>query len=353
MFSSFDISSITGGLPGWVYSFGGSGASASSKLDTGEEKGVEGAQACGVVARSVRLAPRCSLALQAKAFEIKAIHDRVEEVAYQAFVESVIELKIIGDVINHEQSGQILLAIKRAAHREMFKSEGGYIRMRAVLLDAAQVDGIIRQVGKIVHDRDSKLTDARYSSICELLMGLDDHNTMVKEILLASWFGDDAFSDPDHIHLGEIKDRIRFYDRLSPALGFDVRRRLQECQAFWDRYFPGARVAGDVASRAFIRILEVRHTFGGAGVSYDPKSRQFVLVTTQDCRAVRHIISQADLDAPLVACLTDKSISHLFERRRVRNLIRSGETLEDPILDRDMTLRSLLLRYFPEVSFLS
>ena len=93
----------------------------------------------------------------------------------------------------------------------------GYIQSRTKL-PYEQVQEVIRNVGLIVHDRDTKLTDARYYTITDLTMALDDHNTMVKEILLKSWYKCPKFIDPHHTHLDEIKERAGFYATLNPQL---------------------------------------------------------------------------------------------------------------------------------------
>lgn len=291
----------------------------------------------GVLAgRSVRLAASCSPEEKMSADQVKSIHDRVEEIAYRALAEAIKVLGIKTDAITFEQSSQILLAIKTEAHRELFKKDG-YMSMRGVLLQRSQIEKVIANVGKIIHDRDSKLTDARYSRLSELLMGLDDHNTMVKEILLSSWFKDESFSDPDHVHLKEIKANVRFYESLAAHLDFDLEKALRERQAFWDKYFPGLRVGGE-ASSDFVQILEVRNALGCV---HNPAMNTIILGGS--------IVVGADrFEAPLISLLPRESHS-LFEQRREYNAIRRGYVEVPALLDPSITLREALRLYFPEI----
>ena len=276
---------------------------------------------------------QCSNEEQLKANEVKQIHDRIEEVAYRAFAQKVIELNITQDDITEEQSGQILCHIKSQAHREMYKV-GGYIDERGKLLNPTQVQEVLRNVGKIVHDRDTKLTDARYYTLSELLMGLDDHNTMVKEILLRSWYKCPKVSDAEHSHLEQIKEKVDFYVTLNGHLKFDFKQALKERKAFWDRYFPGKREASETSSQEFVNILEVRHYFE----------------STDNIKRKINVLKEANPDEKLEKLLTPEERLDLFEPRCKNNLVRRRSVNTLPLLqDQNMTVGEFFTKYFPEI----
>jgi hypothetical protein len=283
--------------------------------------------AISCVSKILHLGATCSEIEFANAMEIKRIHDLIEEVAYRAFVEKVKDLNIEHDCLTEEQSGRILSHIKAQAHREMYKKEGGYITERAKLLDPSQVQRVIQNGGRIVHDRDTKLTDARYYSLSELLLALDDHNTMVKEILLQSWYKCHNFSDRNHEHLEEIKERVNFYGTLSEQLKFNLQGALRDRKAFWDKYFPGKREANREISEQFVNIQEVRHY-------------------------MEHKVNTLkgfDLDEQLIRYLNEEEIIAYFEPRQIRNRVRCQEVQTVPLLaDRHITVRQFLSYYFPE-----
>ncbi len=127
----------------------------------------------------------------ADAVEIKLIHDRVEVAAYRGLQQAVVDLKLVtaGDKteISTEQSRTILHTyVKAAAHRVM-RAKDGYVTVRSNYLDSAQMAPIIKNVPLIVRDRDSKLTNATYSTFEGLVQALDDHNTLVNGILFNAW----------------------------------------------------------------------------------------------------------------------------------------------------------------------
>lgn len=278
--------------------------------------------------------------------EIKRIHDLVEEVAYRAFANAVIELGICEDSISCEQSNQILYRIKAEAHKEMYKKDG-YISQRTKLLEPSQVEKVITSVGRIVHDRDSKLTYARYNSLSTLLLGLDDHNTMVKEILVSSWFHDETFSDPDHTHLESVKEKAEFYTSLDKTLRFDLKKALQNRKQFWDQYFPGMRNDGPNLSEKFTQILEARTALGAEeGTRYDKSLEKFVLRIQS-----REIIIE-DLSKSLSDYLTPSEISILSDARTVNNAIYRRLHLVSGLFTAkelsEEAVESLLKRYLPE-----
>jgi hypothetical protein len=259
-----------------------------------------------------------------KADEIKRIHDRIEIVAYRAFVEKVIELEIKEDSITEEQSGQILDHIKRQAHVEMFKKETGYTAQRNILLNPSQFEVLKQHVATIVHDRDTKLTDARYYSLTDLLMALDVHNTMVKQILFQSWYKSFPVIDSDHTHLEGIKKEVDFYPALDQQLLFNLRTHLKIRQIFWDTYFPGKRDASNTDS--FINLIEVRH---------------FALHLIKD---------NMQTDAKLITILSEKDVNTLFEPRFLFNKVRDREIEIPPLIkNRELTVGRFINEYFPEV----
>ncbi len=280
----------------------------------------------GVIANARKLGTPCEEAQLLKTETVMGIHDQIEEVAYKAFADIVEELGIKGDAITEEQSGKILAYIKKQAHVEMYK-KGGYIAKRGDLLGKDQIQFLLGQVGKIIHDRDTKLTDARYHSLSSLLLALDDHNAAVKDILIKSWF---RCPVADPTHLDQVKERIRFYDRTNASLGIDLQAAVERKAEFWDRYFPGLRDATEIGqadrSAEFVRILEVRNMFGG--VNFMGKN----------------------LEAPLSAYVSINTAERLFQPRQVPNLVRRADMQATPLIsDSKITLGTFLRHYFPEV----
>ncbi len=295
-----------------------------------------------------KLGSECSEKEFDRAEQIKAIHNVIEEVAYRAFAEKVVQLGISQNVLTEEESGKILAHIKMKAHQEMYKKEGSYISERVKLLDSSQITEVMKNVGKIVHDRDTKLTDARYYTLSELLMGLDDHNTMVKEILVQSWYKCPKFSDSDHEHLEQIKENVSFYATLDKQLKFDLKESLKKCKMLWNEYFPGKREASEKTSKEFMNIQAVRHFFGElkqvpCEASDGLCSLQFVTPNQA------YTLKKVNLDVPLVTYLETADIKACFEQRILHNRVRCANQLGDALLeDKSLTMRQFLLRYFPE-----
>ncbi len=126
-----------------------------------------------------------------KAVELKLIHDRVEIAAYGALQEAVEDFdlqQVDGTTsITAEMSRTILHKyVKNAAHLVM-RGEGGYMKVRAQYLTQKQIAPVMANVPLIVRDRDSKLTDASYTSLEKLVGALDYHNMMVNGILFNAW----------------------------------------------------------------------------------------------------------------------------------------------------------------------
>jgi hypothetical protein len=279
----------------------------------------------GVIASAKKLGTPCDEAQLQKTKMIMEIHDKIEETAYRSFANIVERLGIRGDAITEEQSGIILAHIKSEAHIEMYK-KGGYTAERGNLLDKQQFQYLASQVGKIIHDRDTKLTDARYHSLSSMLLALDDHNSEVKDILIKSWF---RCPVADPTHLDQVKDRVDFNSRMNGALGFDLSRAVQEKTALLDRSFPGLRAASAPGeadrSAEFVRILAVRDLVGGIN------------------------FREMDLSAPLESCVPADVSARLFTQREVRNVVRGREVQTRALIDDSrITLGQFLAEYFPE-----
>lgn len=290
------------------------------------------------------LSPSCSNVEYQNALETKKLHDAIEVIAYKAFAEIVGELKITQDQITPSQSGQILRYIKKQAHVELYK-EGGYWKERLKLLGPSQFAILGKHILDIIHDRDGKLTDARYTSLSQLLMGLDDHNHMVKEILLQSWMKNPAFTDCNQMHLKSIKKQADFYPALNRVLKFDLEKAVDKQKALWDKYFPGKR-NGD--PKEFTNILEVRAYFGDSEwVKFNQKTNQLEFMTD----SLGYVACRVDnLDMPLAGLLDKGDIRALFEARpAVENLVRNNKTACAPLLDQKITVKEFLKRYFPEL----
>ncbi|MBX7066298.1 MAG: hypothetical protein K1X28_03615 [Parachlamydiales bacterium] len=293
-----------------------------------------------VVEKAKSMGSTCEQVQLERAKAVMEIHDEIERIAYDAFADIVERLGIKGDAITEEQSGIILQYIKKQAHIEMYK-KGGYIDTRGKLLGQDQIAGIMANVGKIIHDRDAKLTDARYHSLSELLLGLDDHNEFVKKILIQSWCKC-AVTDPTH--LDYIKAKAHFYPRMDRNTGINLGKACAARAAFWDQHFPGLREASMDASKRFVKILEVRNFLGGDAVSYDSTHRTLKFRSGYDARTI--VLDPATLDKPFVSILGD----YLITPRQVRNIVRGMDQAEESLVsDKDMTMRQFLKAYFPEL----
>lgn len=329
-------------MPSWLSSTftapsaasGGSSAASSKADDTTSP----------TLVSEIGLTARASVQI-INAHEVKAIHDRVEAVAYRAFAEAVVSLGLKSDPITSEQSSAILQRVKIEAHREMFKKEG-YISSRGTLLELSQVEKVIQSIGRIVHDRDHKLTFAtgRYSSLTDLLLALDDHNTMVKEILISSWFKDESFKDPEHHHLSVIKSGIDFYPTLSRTLSFDIESTLKDRKTFWDTHFPHARKDGPGLSEAFLQIQEVRSTLE---LALDGEFINLYVKTTLGRREVGIV----DRDKTVASYLLEAELELIFNKRSFDNpILRSAHLAPALLSDSDITVEQLLQTYFPEIA---
>lgn len=293
--------------------------------------------------------------------EIKDLHDVIEVIAYRSFAQAVKNLGITKDRITEEQSGKILAFVKEQAHVELYR-DGGYWKERLNKLNPSQVQGVIRAVAHVIHDRDTKLTDARYSSLSEMLMAFDDHNVEVKNILLKSWYKCPDFSDNDQGHLSYVKGEANFYPAMDAQLKFDLKGALEKRQEFYNTYFPGLRagVTSESRSTEFVNVLEVRNYFNGNQIEFcidGPNNYQSLNYTLSKPvfslfgfkNFPKYIVEGYDLLGTKLIDILDKSYhKDLFEERSVRNLVRRKEVTCLPLLNRDITLEQFLAQYFPE-----
>lgn len=288
---------------------------------------------------SVNKASSCTEREKEGANEIWALHDVIEEIAYRAMAQKVVEMGITEDEITEQQSEEILGAIKVAAHKELYKKDG-YWASRTKWLNQSQFGHLISKIAVIIHDRDTKLTDATYHSLSELLLGLDDHNTIVKTILLTSWFKCQEVVDESHMHLDRIKERVSFYQHMDGQLRFCLRDQLIERKAFWDSYFPGIRVGGENSS-TFMNVTEVRHYFCN---QVDIKEGVITLKTQGG--------SHYELSFDKLSNLLKGEIGEetLFQASTRNNQIRGQIQERLPLLDSDITVGQFLEKYFPEVT---
>ncbi len=304
-----------------------------------QEGSLPAKQTVSFFGRVISFISGCSFDEKSKAGQLMLIHNLIEEVAYRAFAEKIVSLNLVDDQISEQQSGDILAHIKKQAHIEMYKKDG-YIAKRAQLLDPSQVQKVIASVGKIVHDRDTKLTDARYPSLSEMLMGLDDHNTMVKEILIQSWYKLEEFTDSEHEHLDMIKKNVSFYEMVDKQLKFDLKAELSYRKAFWDHYFPGMRKATEDmtqtdTTRNFVEIMEVRALFQG--------------FTLNEERCHFDSLHEADLGEKLFKYLSSSDQELFFEPRKVFNQVRGKSIPMLPLIKNEsITVKEFISRYFPE-----
>lgn len=119
--------------------------------------------------------------------QIFFVHNLIEEVGYKAFYEIVQRLGITNDQITEEQSETIIAYVKKQAHVELRKP-GGYSHSGRDMITAEQFSKVIASLSTIIHDRDERLTHARYRSLADLVTAFDDHNSYIKQLLFRSWF---------------------------------------------------------------------------------------------------------------------------------------------------------------------
>ncbi len=293
-----------------------------------------------LVDQAMHLGARCTEKDIQNAKNIFFMHNLIEEICYKAFAEIVTELDIRGDKITEEQSARILSYVKEAAHVELRK-EGGYTKKGREIITPDQFSGVLKNVTTIIHDRDARLTDARYYSLTDLCTALDDHNNYVKNVLFRSWFHcEDMFCAT---HLRMIKNIVNFNKNISARVGFNFEEALREKKGYYDNYHPKLREVicpktGEKSALRFVNITEVKAKFS------------------------KHIseLLKCDFDMPLTQCLieycsfTHTDVERLTAGRSVSCAPRFGFGIMDktipqpPLLKEGYTVGEFLEYYFPE-----
>ncbi|MDR3442260.1 MAG: hypothetical protein P4L65_04520 [Legionella sp.] len=272
-----------------------------------------------------------------KAKNIFFVHNLIEEICYKALADSVTVLNIRGNAITEEQSGEILAYVKNITHIELRK-EGGYSKKGREMISEGQFSFVLKNVSTIIHDRDTRLTDARYATLTDLCIALDDHNSYVKKILLNSWL--DCKTLCTDTHLPMIKSLVHFNQKMSTQLGFDFEETLQESKQSYDRLYPNIREVkcpktGETSAVRFVNVTEVKAKF------------------------MEHVeqIQQYDPDRLFTDCLvdycsfTDEQVKELSATRSVSCTARAPgiKIKQPPLLSNKLTVGEFLSCYFPEV----
>lgn len=264
------------------------------------------------------------------------IHNLIEEVCYKAFAEKVAELGIKGDKITLEQSDQILAYIKKIAHVELRKP-GGYSLSGRTMITSEQFSQVLANVASIVHDRDVRLTDARYFSLADLCVALDDHNSYVKNTLFSSWFKCPKKMSCD-THLDIIKNQVEFNTKMSNQLNLDFENAVLARKKYYDTHHPGIRVvkseAGELSADKFTNLTEVRAKF------------ESVIATLSVTKADIHLISYLKSNK----VFAERDIDALFKERCYSCSPRfHAQITQRPLLAPAITVGDFLQEYFPEV----
>lgn len=274
-----------------------------------------------------------------KAKNIFFVHNLIEEICYKALPEAVAELKIRSDEITEEQSRIILAKVKDAAHVELRK-DGGYSKKGREMITPAQLDFVVNNVSTIIHDRDGRLTDARYSSLTDLCLAIDDHNNYVKNILFKSWFRCGSLSSDTHLPM--IKNLVEFNKRMTFTLGFDFEEALLNKKKYYDNFHPKIREiecqeTHEKSALKFVNLTEIRAKFS----SYT----EMLL----ECRP----------DRLLTDCLSTvcgfhtEQVAALFRYRSLNcearyGLFSTNKITQPPLLTGNPTVGEFLSHYFPE-----
>ncbi|MDI1351245.1 MAG: hypothetical protein PSV35_00510 [bacterium] len=287
-----------------------------------------------------QLGTQCTETEIENAKNIFFVHNLIEEIAYKALADAVIELDLCEDGISAEQSCFILTRVKDAAHVELRK-EGGYTQKGREMISSEQIMGVIKNVSDIIHDRDARLTDARYFTLTDLCTAIDDHNGYVKNVLFRSWFRCDTLSSETHLKM--IKELVYFNERMSEQVGFDFKRRLQQRKSYYDQKFPSIRAVvcqktGEKSAVRFVNLTEVRAYF----------------------KAHVDELLGCDPERPLIRTLIDRcsftleEVSALRKERIVPCPARFGLGLstrkinQPPLIRDELTVGYFLHFYFPE-----
>lgn len=293
-----------------------------------------------LVQQAKELGAKCSEEDIKNARNIFFVHNLIEEVCYQALADIVKKLDIRGDKITKEQSDQILAYVKDIAHVELRK-DGGYSKKGREMITQDQFSWVLKNVNTIIHDRDARLTDARYYSLTDLCTALDDHNNYVKNILFRSWLHCEPISCPTHLPM--IKNLVHFNKNMSAQLGFNFAEALQRKKGYYDTYHPKLReivcsTTGEKSALRFVNITEVRSAFD------------------------EHVdtLLKCDPDESFTQCLVGQcsfsksDVEKLTQNRSVTCAPRHGfgfmdKTIPQPPLLKDgLTVGEFLEYYFPE-----
>lgn len=283
------------------------------------------------------LQSRCGQNEIENARRIFFVHNLIEEVCYKAFAEIVAELGITGDAITEEQSGQILAYVKKQAHVELRK-DGGYSKTGRQMITDAQFSLVIANIATIVHDRDGRLTDARYTSLTDLCVALDDHNGFIKNLLFKSWFLCGRMHSDTHLPM--IKRLVLFNERMSRQVGFDFSEAVKAKQDYFDRYHPRIREiqcprTGRYSAEDFVNLCEVRGIF----------SKRGVLANLQRCAPYSLLVTALQS----MPQFTQVEIARMVTPRRLSCAARFHKPIEQPrLLDPTLTVVQFLRKYFPE-----
>lgn len=293
-----------------------------------------------LVQQAKELGAPCSETDIEKAKNIFFVHNIIEEVCYQALADIVKQLDIRSDKITREQSDQILAYVKQIAHVELRK-EGGYTKKGREMITDEQFSWVIKNVGTIIHDRDGRLTDARYYSLTDLCTALDDHNSYVKNILFSSWFHCQGMSCPTHLPM--IKNVVHFNRNMSAQLGFNFEEALEKKKGYYDTHHPKLREVEcsktkEKSALKFVNITEVRAAFSdhvNTLLLCDPY-KSFTQCLIEDCM------------------FSKEEVEKLTQCRSVTCPPRYGfglmdKTIPQPALLKDgLTVGEFLTHYFPE-----
>ncbi|MBL7479437.1 hypothetical protein [Legionella bononiensis] len=286
--------------------------------------------------KAQELGTQCSPQEIENAKRIFFVHNLIEEVCYKAFAKIVKQLGITGDEITEQQSGQILAYIKSMAHVELRKP-GGYTLTGRAMITADQFAQVISNVSTIIHDRDARLTDARYYSLTDLCVGLDDHNSYVKNILFRSWFKCGQMSCDSHLNM--IKDMVGFNKRISDQLGFNFEHALTNKKEYYNTYHAGIRtvenpVTGERSALKFTNLTEVRSKF-------KPIINK-LLDTAPDSRLIAELRNKKLLEP--------EEINALIGKRSYLSAPRFHQPItQNALLEPTITVGEFLNYYFPEL----
>ena len=289
-----------------------------------------------LVTKALQLDTPCSKDEIQNVKNIFFVHNLIEESCYKAFAEKVAELNITSDVITEDQAGQILAHIKKQAHVELRK-EGGYSRAGRSMITDDQFELVLRNIATVIHDRDSRLTDARYSTLTDLCIALDDHNNYIKNLLFKSWFRcSDMYCDS---HLTMIKEIVQFNQNMSEQLGFNFKEALTSKKQFYDKNYPNIRAiihpeSGQYTAESFVNLSEVRGKF-----TFD------IIEGLKQSNPNDYLVDWLHLHASDISFGPEA----LFEPRLLKCQPRFHKVIDQPaLLSSKMTIGQFLHDYFPE-----